>query len=115
MVSSIQQLCEGTGCSPEDPPEALNDREKWRERVSQTIGNDKGSTTYHVLGVKQFKYIFRIRIHHHHHHVMPLARISLTLSRHFSLSFIASGRSSGLHPYLLPSCLVAEIEVSLSF
>ena len=24
--------------------------------------------------------------HHHHHHVMPLARISLTLSRHFSLS-----------------------------
>ena len=29
---------------------------------------------------------------------MPLARISLTLSRHFSLSFIASDRSSGLHP-----------------
>ena len=28
---------------------------------------------------------------------MPLARISLTLSRHFSLSFIASGRSSMLH------------------
>ena len=35
--------------------------------------------------------------HHHHHHVVPLARLSLTLSRHFSLSFIASGRSSGLH------------------
>ena len=34
----------------------------------------------------------------HHHHVVPLARISLTLSRHFSLSFIASGRSSGLYP-----------------
>ena len=32
------------------------------------------------------------------YHVVPLARISLTLSRHFSLSFIASGRSSGLHP-----------------
>ena len=29
----IQQLCEGTGCSPEDMPEAMNDREKWRERV----------------------------------------------------------------------------------
>ena len=29
---------------------------------------------------------------------MLLARISLTLSRHFSLSFIAFGRSSGLHP-----------------
>ena len=36
--------------------------------------------------------------HHHHHHVVPLARISLSLSRHFSQSFIASGRSSGLHP-----------------
>ena len=35
--------------------------------------------------------------HHHHHHVVPLAQIALTLSRHFSLSFIASGRSSLLH------------------
>ena len=29
----IQQLCEDTGCSLEDLPEAMNDREKWRERV----------------------------------------------------------------------------------
>ena len=29
----IQQLCEDTGCSPGDLPEAMNDREKWRERV----------------------------------------------------------------------------------
>ena len=29
----IQQLCENTGCGPEDLPEAMNDREKWRERV----------------------------------------------------------------------------------
>ena len=29
----IQQLCEDTGCSPEDQPEAMNDGEKWRERV----------------------------------------------------------------------------------
>ena len=29
----IQQLCEDTGCSPEDLPEAMSDREKWRERV----------------------------------------------------------------------------------
>ena len=42
--------------------------------------------------------------HHHHHHVMPPARISPTLSRHFSLSFIASGRSSGLHPISSQSC-----------
>ena len=26
----IQQLCEDTGCSPEDLPEVMNDREKWR-------------------------------------------------------------------------------------
>ena len=29
----IQQLCEDTGYSPEDLPEAMNDREKWCERV----------------------------------------------------------------------------------
>ena len=29
----IQQLCEDTGCCPEDLSEAMNDREKWRERV----------------------------------------------------------------------------------
>ena len=29
----IQQLCEDTGCSPEDQPEAMNYREKCRERV----------------------------------------------------------------------------------
>ena len=29
----IQQLCEDTGCCPEDLPETMNDREKWRERV----------------------------------------------------------------------------------
>ena len=29
----IQQLCEDTGCNPEDLPEAMNNREKWRKRV----------------------------------------------------------------------------------
>ena len=29
----IQQLCDNTGCNPEDLPEAMNDRETWRERV----------------------------------------------------------------------------------
>ena len=45
-----------------------------------------------------------LRNYHHHHHVMPLAQISLTLSRHFSLSFIASARSSGLHPVSSHNC-----------
>ena len=44
--------------------------------------------------------------HHHHHHVVPPAQISLTLSRHFSLSFIDSGRSSGLHPVSSQSCCI---------
>ena len=36
----IQQLCEDTGCSPEDLPEAMNDREKWRERVRYIRASD---------------------------------------------------------------------------
>ena len=42
--------------------------------------------------------------HHHHHHVVLPARIFLTLSRHFTPSFIASGRSSGLQPIPSQSC-----------
>ena len=44
-----------------------------------------------------------IYIYHHHDVVQP-ARISLTLSLHVFLSFIASGRSSGLHPVSSHSC-----------
>ena len=29
----LQQLCEDTGCCPEDLPREMNDREEWRERV----------------------------------------------------------------------------------
>ena len=42
--------------------------------------------------------------HHHHHHVALVARISVTLSRHSPLSFIALGRSSGQHPVSSHSC-----------
>ena len=42
--------------------------------------------------------------HHHHHHIVLVARISLTLSRHSSLSFIALGRSSGQQPVSSHSC-----------
>ena len=38
----VKQLREDTGCSPEDLPEAMNDREKWRERVR---GIRAGGTT----------------------------------------------------------------------
>ena len=49
-------------------------------------------------GLFNFKSLLCIYTYQYHHRVVPLARISLTLSRHFSLSFITSGRSSGLHP-----------------
>ena len=42
--------------------------------------------------------------HHHHHHIALVAWISLTLSRHSSLSFIALGRSSGQLPISSHSC-----------
>ena len=42
--------------------------------------------------------------HHHHHHIVLVARISLTLSRHSSLSLIALGRSSRQHPVSSHSC-----------
>ena len=37
----IQQLCEDTGCSSEDLSEAMNDREKWRERVRDIRASGK--------------------------------------------------------------------------
>ena len=42
--------------------------------------------------------------HHHHHHIALSARLFLTLYRHPSLSSIAFGRSSGLHPVSVQSC-----------
>ena len=50
------------------------------------------------------KPIHRINVLKFYYHVVPLARISQTLSRHFSLSLIASGRSSELHPVSSHSC-----------
>ena len=49
--------------------------------------------------VSEWQYIYI-----YNHHVVPLAWISLTLSRHFFLSFIASGRSSELHPVSSHNC-----------
>ena len=67
----IQQLCGDRRCSPEYLPGAMNDGEKWRERVRD------------------------ICVRHD---------ISLTLSPHSFLSFIALGRSSGQHPVSSHSC-----------
>ena len=56
---------------------------------------------------KTISYIWReklLRKNNNNNNVVPQARISLTLSRHFSLSFIASGRSSGLNLVSSHSC-----------
>ena len=37
----VQQLCEDTRCSLEDLPEAMNDREEWRERVRDIRSSGK--------------------------------------------------------------------------
>ena len=63
-----------------------------------------GLMAYKLLYVILCQILFIYIYHHHHHHVAPPARISLTVSRHFSLSFIASGRSSGLQPVSSHSC-----------
>ena len=42
----IQQVCEDTGCSPEDLPKAMNDREKWREGVRDIRAS--GTTWWYI-------------------------------------------------------------------
>ena len=111
--SYIQQLCEDTGCSPEDLPETMNDREKWRERVRDIRASRttwwwwllKILKPYNcvqiICNLKNWLKLFVWGI------IIILSRyqlISLNLSRHFSLSFIAAGRSPGLHPVSSQSC-----------
>ena len=64
-------------------------------------------TTYISLGespLHSSEHVGQWHHHHHHHHIALAARISLTLSRHSSLSFIALGRSSGQQPVSSHSC-----------
>ena len=50
----IQQLCDDTGCSPEDLPKAMNDRETWRERVRISVlaarhDDDEEKTAHQII------------------------------------------------------------------
>ena len=54
----IQQLCEDTGCNPEDLPEAMNDREKWRERVRDIRAGGTTSWWWWWYFVQQTKLAF---------------------------------------------------------
>ena len=91
----IQQLCEDTGCCPEDLPRAMNDREEWRERVRDIRAASTiwwwwwlldQANKYVCIPAKvhtYVSYITYIRIHtriymhtYHHHHIVGLARIT---------------------------------------
>ena len=48
----IQQLCADTGCSPEDLPKAMDDREVWRERVRNICAYRATWWCYNYFGSK---------------------------------------------------------------
>ena len=85
----------------------------WREvietKVSPPLFNDfkisQSFSKYFIMHMV-IKTIIKFWTYHKiiYHHVVLQARISLTHSRHFSLSFIASGRSLGLYPVSSHSC-----------
>ena len=92
---SIVEIGENAVKSPEDMR---------RLSVAQTPMKDHQLTLVLKTLEKYTTTTIIIINNNNNNHVVPLARISLTLSRHFSLSFIASGRSSGLHPVSSHSC-----------
>ena len=57
----IQQLCEDTGCCPEDLPRAMNDREEWRERVRDIRA---ASTIWWWWYTFRYEYIFMYKYVH---------------------------------------------------
>ena len=59
-----------------------------------------------IMEISWFSIYIYIYIYKYHHDVVPLAGMSRTLSRHFSLSFIASGRSNELHPVSSHRCCI---------
>ena len=66
----IQQLCEDTGCSPDDLPEAMNDREKWRESVRDIRA---GSTIWWCMYIKScylVSYVWKISRKKNHNYLI---------------------------------------------
>ena len=59
----IQQLCEDTGCSPEDLPEVMNNREKWQERARDIRAS---CTTWwwwwFIFGTRALQYEFFLQL-----------------------------------------------------
>ena len=88
----IQQLCEDTGCSPEDLPEAMNDREKWKEMVRDI----------RACGTNWWRWIVQDRFW-----VVPIPFIITAKFKHFFYT-IPSGspsRTSHYTPFGLVFCI----------
>ena len=107
----IQQLCEDTGCSPEDLPEAMNDREKWWEWVRDIRA---GGTTWwwwsHSLNVKTDLFqTIQFSISTQFSSIWPLNRIlpGATTSRH---SEPGSGGNEGLLRIPQSSCITEALQ-----
>ena len=83
----IQQLCEDTGCSPDDLPEAMNHREKWRERIRDIRA---GGTTWWwyitFVCLASHKLVWKIKFHS----FFPTPDINYLSPNSMSLSLIFS-------------------------
>ena len=81
---------------------------KWTKKVNMQLNKETkpnpGSVLTFLPWINSHYFLPVGLLHSSYHLVMPSARISLTLSRHPSLLFIASGRSPGLHPLSSQSC-----------
>ena len=80
-------------------PQNRTFKERWTAEMNGKK-ESKNSVIYTYIYIYIYVYIYI----YHHHHIVLAARISLTLSRHSSLSFIALGRSSGQQPVSSHSC-----------
>ena len=76
----------------------------WQSVFSRVYSNSCCSCSLEREIMKISLSFHKMYSYHHHHHIVLAARISLTLSRHSSLSFIALGRSSGQQPVSSHSC-----------
>ena len=102
----IQQLCEDTGCNPEDLPKAMNDREKWRERESQGYPcwqHDMMMMMMIVNGIFYFIFRWTIVVHYKQYFYEYLLRFDMILfiMTHSSCWLYDSKKQNILRAYLL--------------
>ena len=72
----IQQLCEDRGCCPEDLPEAMNDREKWREMVRDIRATSMTWWWWWWRFVWRFSMESHVSVHIHLDKTSPLSLVS---------------------------------------